>query len=49
MVSIAMQSYMNKLILKVSHLSNHCVNAIAQCSQIVDGANGLHQKEDGSY
>ena len=44
MVSIVIQSCMKKLILKVSHLSNHCVNVIAQCSQILHGANAQHQK-----
>ena len=33
-----------KLILKVCHLSNHRVNAVAQYRQIIDGTKVLQQK-----
>jgi hypothetical protein len=35
---------MKKVILKVCHPINHCVNAVAQYRQIVDGAKVLQQK-----
>ena len=44
MLSIVRQSYMKKVILKVCHLSNHQVSAVAQYRQIVDGAKVLQQK-----
>ena len=44
MLSFGRQSYMKKVILKVCHLSNHQVSAVAQYRQIVDGAKVLQQK-----
>jgi hypothetical protein len=39
---------MNKIIIKVCHLSNDHVDAVAQNKQIVDGAKVLQQK-NGLY